>query len=154
MKVLGWCLLATLAACITNQNSNPIVGVATVNENKTNEQMTESKITDESKIAREWVEIREESKDGSFVFRPTDFPIPPARGRRHLRLTQQEALTDEGTGEGLAAGPADKLEATSVGSWKIDKKTLYVSISGWEGEYQIEELKDDILVLQKLDKAN
>ena len=155
MKVLScWCLIATLAACTPNQNNNPIVRVTTVVENKTSEQMTYAKVTDENKIAREWVEIREESKDGSLVFRPADFPIPPARGRRHLKLTQLDKSTDEGTGEVLEAGPADKLQATSVGSWKVDKKTLYVGISGWEGEYQIEQLQDDILVLQKLDIAN
>ena len=155
MKVLSFCcLIATLAACAPNQNNNPTARVANVVENKTSEKMTDAKVTNENKIAREWVEIREESKDGSLVFRPADFPIPPARGRRHLKLTQLEKSTDEGTGEVLEAGPVDKLEATSFGSWKIDKKTLYVGISGWEGEYQIEKLQDDILVLQKLEITN
>lgn len=111
-------------------------------------------MTDGNRIAREWVEIREESKDSSFIFRPIDYPIPPARGRRHLKLIQQGKQKAEGVGEGLESGPTDKMEAASIGSWKVNKKILYVSIPGWEGKYQIEELQDDILVLHKLDMSD
>lgn len=103
----------------------------------------EMAMTDEKKIAREWVEIREDSKDGSLVFRPIDYPVAPARGRRHLQLLQA------GEGSALEPGPTDRLQSSDKGNWSIDKQILRMNISGWEGDYNIEELQDNILILRK-----
>ena len=103
----------------------------------------ETRMTDENMIAREWVEIREDSKDGTLVFRPADYPVPPARGRRHLMLAK------EGRGQALDAGPTDRLESFGEGDWSIDGQILRLNISGWVGEYDIEDLQNNILVLQK-----
>lgn len=98
---------------------------------------------DENIISREWVEIREDSKGDTLVFRPVDYPIPPARGRRHLKLTQ------EGKGKWLDEGPTDKLETVSEGNWKVDSNKLILNIPGWGKEYDIEELQKNIMVLHK-----
>jgi len=98
---------------------------------------------DEIQIARTWVEIREDSIDDRLVFRPSDYPIPPARGRRQLELSRS------GQGQALDAGASDKLETVGLGEWKIDGQTLILNIRGWEGAYEIEDLQADILILQK-----
>jgi hypothetical protein len=100
-------------------------------------------MTDVNMIARNWIEIREDSKDGTFVFRPDDYPVPPARGRRHLELTEI------GESRTLGAGPTDRLETKSEGKWTIDGEILRLNIQEWEGEYEIENLQDTILVLRK-----
>lgn len=93
-------------------------------------------------ITREWVEIQEENKDGFIVLRPLDYPIPPARGRRHLDLSAGGLM------EAKSPGPADKLES-SVGKWSIEGKQLHIEVPGWGGDYDIEDLKADIMILQK-----
>lgn len=99
-------------------------------------------MSDAKSITREWVEIQEESKGGIIVLRPLDYPIPPARGRRHLDL---------GTGGLMGAkspGPSDKLESLG-GEWSIEDRHLHLNAPGWEGNYDIEDLKSDILILRK-----
>ncbi|HID49085.1 MAG TPA: hypothetical protein EYP40_05650 [Chromatiales bacterium] len=100
-------------------------------------------MTDDPILARRWIEIREESKDDILVFRPEDYPVPPARGRRHLELSA------EGQGRALGEGSTDRLETTSEGDWTTDGRTLRLSIPGWEGEYEILDLRDTILSLRK-----
>jgi hypothetical protein len=100
-------------------------------------------MADKEKLTREWVEVAEESDGGAIHLRPSDYPIPPARGRRHLSLEQR------GGSEALGAGATDKLESIGSGSWSLDGDTLHVTAPGWEGNYQIEKLTDDLLILRK-----
>jgi hypothetical protein len=99
-------------------------------------------MTDTKSITREWVEIQEENKDGIIVLRPLDYPIPPARGRRHLDLGRGGLM------DAKSPGPTDKLES-SGGEWSIEGKQLHLKAPGWEGDYDIEELKTERLILRK-----
>ncbi len=120
-----------------------VLGLAALGYYGLQTKKAEANMTNENLIARVWVEIREDSTDEKLVLRPTDYPIPPARGRRQLELTEI------GQGQALEAGPADKLETVSHGGWSIEDQTLLLNIEGWEGTYEIEDLQDDILVLRK-----
>jgi hypothetical protein len=91
-------------------------------------------MTDIKFISREWVEIKEESSGARIVFRPIDFPIPPARGRRHLNL---EA---DGVADAKDPGPTDKLIGKG-GKWSLKDRRLHLEAPGWEGEYDVEDLQ-------------
>lgn len=93
-------------------------------------------------ISREWVEIQEESSGARIVFRPIDYPIPPARGRRHLNLEES------GVADAKVPGPTDKLIGKS-GKWSLEGRHLHLEAPGWEGEYEVEVLQEDLLVLRK-----
>ena len=99
-------------------------------------------MVDAGRIARHWVEIREESQGDRLVFRPFEAPIPPARGRRSLVLKPGHAA------ESRSPGPTDRAVGAG-GEWEIEGDTLTVTAPGWEGRYRIEELSDDRLVLAK-----
>lgn len=107
-------------------------------------EQVETRMMEEHVIARKWVEIQEDSKDGKIVFRPADYPIRPARKpRRQLELSE---LGDVRT---LQGGSDDRLEPKSEGKWEQEGRTLRLNIQEWEGEYEIEDLQDTILVLKK-----
>lgn len=101
-------------------------------------------MTDPKQLAREWVEVREESEGERIVLRPSDYPVPPSRGgRRHLELGLS------GQGRALGLGATDKLEAKGSGDWSLEGEALQLRLKGWEGTYDIEELGNDILVLRR-----
>ncbi|WP_347265656.1 hypothetical protein [Paracoccus sp. (in: a-proteobacteria)] len=101
-------------------------------------------MTDQAKLARRWVEISEECRDGRIVLRPPDYPMPRSRGgRRHLDL--QPA----GQVRALGSGPADALECKDQGGWSLTGDALVLDLAGWQGSYAIEELGADILVLRR-----
>lgn len=138
-----------MGAALKRRNALIIIGCSviiffgTLIAVENNSYKTKVIMIDEKLISREWIEIREDSKDDMLVFRPANFPIPPARGRRHLKLTT------EGQAKWLDAGPTDKLETASEGNWKIDKNKLFLNIPGWEKEYEIVELNQNKMVLIK-----
>jgi len=100
-------------------------------------------MSDANSITREWVEIQEEGKDGLIILRPLDYPVPPVRqGRRHLDLGKGGVM------DAKKQGPTDKLES-SGGEWSIEGKHIHLKAPGWEGDYDIEDLKRDILILRK-----
>jgi len=100
----------------------------------------ETIMSDELMLAREWVEIREDSHEGRIVCRPVTYDIPPARGRRRLDLR------DQGIAAEKRAAADDKL-ATQLGNWKVDENELTITAGGWSGTYRIEDLTDVLLVL-------
>lgn len=101
-------------------------------------------MADPDELARDWVEVSEEGDGGRVVLRPQDYPIPPSRGpRRHLRLAPS------GSVQSLAADARDALETKGQGHWSLNGKTLRLDLGGWEGDYEIEELGTDILILRR-----
>ena len=95
------------------------------------------------KLARDWVEVREESDGGRIVLRPLGYAVPPSRdGRRRL------ALAPTGQARSLAAGPTDALEEKSGGGWSREGDVLRLDLEDWRGDYVIERNDDDILVLR------
>ena len=97
-------------------------------------------MNDEAMLAREWVEIQEESSDGQIVCRPITFDIPPARGRRRLDLREQ------GIAAAKSPGADDRL-TSQLGGWIKEGNILIVTSDGWAGTYRIEDLTDILLVL-------
>jgi hypothetical protein len=101
-------------------------------------------MADPRQLAREWVEVGEESEGKRIVLRPSSYSIPPSRGgRRHLELGPS------GQGRALGLGATDRLEAKGSGGWSLEGDTLQLELTGWEGTYDIEQLGDEILVLRR-----
>ena len=51
---------------------------------------------------------------------------------------------------GKGQGPTDAPVPESAGSWSSEGERLHVILPGWDGNYDIRELTDDRLVLEKL----
>lgn len=101
-------------------------------------------MADEAKLCREWIEIREETTADHFVFRSSTVQIPPTRGgRRGLELSES------GLAEAKAPGPTDAMQSQGTGRWSLEGDMLHIELPGWAGDYEIEELKDNVLVLRK-----
>ncbi|MFZ1426918.1 MAG: hypothetical protein WAS21_09140 [Geminicoccaceae bacterium] len=101
-------------------------------------------MAEDSRLARDWVEVREEADGDRLVFRPAGYPVPPTRGgRQHLQLAPSGEIRS------LAQGPADAMETKGSGSWSRDGDVLRLKLKGWEGEYVIEELGNDRLELRR-----
>ena len=92
------------------------------------------------KLARHWVEIAEESTPERIVLKPMSEKIPPARGRRWLDLSSP------GQAAAFTANRADKMTAKQ-GDWKFQDGLLELKAPGWNGEYEIEEINEEILVI-------
>jgi hypothetical protein len=98
---------------------------------------------DPAAIARHWVHSHEEDEGGTQVFRPADFPLPPARGRDAL------ALDSDGTLRRSIPGPDDRSSQLPTGSWKLDGRRLILRQEGGERkEFSIEGLASDKLLLR------
>lgn len=94
-------------------------------------------------VTGDWVEIAEQGDTDRLVFYRMGADIPPARGRRHLTLTEQ------GYAETEAPGPTDKSEHSGSGGWIRDGDILHIRVPGWEGDYDIEVLQDTRLILRR-----
>lgn len=101
-------------------------------------------MADREKLARDWIEVGEEGDGTRIVLRPPDYPVPRSRGGRR-RL----ALAGSGKVRALAPGPADALESAGQGGWSLRGDILVLELPGWQGEYQVERLAEDILVLRR-----
>lgn len=102
-------------------------------------------MVDRKALCRDWVEIREEGAGDRLVLRPADDNLPPSRQpRRRLELAASGAAATK------AQGPTDAPMTESAGSWSYEGDRLHVALPEWEGNYDIRELTDDRLVLEKL----
>jgi hypothetical protein len=103
-----------------------------------------ARVTPDS-LAKTWLHSHEEDTAGSQVFRPSDFPFPPARGRDALTLNPDGSLQRSG------AGPDDRRRNLSGGSWKVQGDNLHVDFGdGSRRSYVIEEAQPDKLQLRPL----
>lgn len=101
-------------------------------------------MTDRNLVAREWVEIKERHSDKRIVFRAITAPIRPTRGnRRRLDLRQSGEAGDK------TSGASDRPISTGFGTWSLEKGRLKVNTPDWEGEYIIEEIDEEEMILQK-----
>jgi hypothetical protein len=93
-------------------------------------------------ISGQWVEIREESTPGAIMFRSIDSDIPPARGRRHLKLDE--------LGLARAGGPSadDRVRFSDAARWQVSNDKLIVEGGEWQGIYRIKEADGTVLVLE------
>ena len=94
-------------------------------------------------LMREWVEMEQDPDGRTVTLRPADHDLPPSRmPRRRLDLRRGGEAT------ALAAGAADAIERQAVGSWQRDGQDLTLDLPGWEGDYRIERLTEEMLVLR------
>ena len=101
-------------------------------------------MADTEKIVKEWVEVREECSKDRLVLRSADYPMAPARGgRRHLELCRDGAARDR------AQSASDAIATMGSGGWSVREDTLQLDLKGWSGDYAIEEVGDDKLVLRR-----
>ncbi|WP_135501368.1 hypothetical protein [Roseovarius aestuariivivens] len=101
-------------------------------------------MADQTMLAREWVEVQEESSGDRLVLRPLDYPVAPTRGgRRHLDLSTSGAASN------LAQGATDEISMVSEGGWSLQEDILRLDLEGWNGTYEVEEIGDKILVLRR-----
>lgn len=93
-------------------------------------------------LARQWAEIHEEKRPGYLVWREVSVPMPPTRKPRR-RL----CLHADGHAELLVGSPTDSLQREAEGCWSCGGRVLHLTLPGWEGDYEIETLALDTLVL-------
>ncbi len=56
-------------------------------------------------LARRWMHSFEEVHDGIAVYRPADYPFPPARGRAGIEFSDDGSFTEWAIGRGDAREP-------------------------------------------------
>lgn len=78
---------------------------------------------DSSVLTRAWIHAHEEDEGDLLVFRPADYPVPPARGRDSLTLSANDELTRGGP------GPDDR-HVTETGTWRVDGRELVLQVPG------------------------
>lgn len=93
-------------------------------------------------LAQDWVEIAERCEPGRLVLKALSSTIAPSRmPRRRLCLgANGDAL--------LQAGSAnDALETQGHGHWSCRDDVLSLTLPGWEGDYHIEALEEETLII-------
>ena len=97
-------------------------------------------------ICRRWVHSHEEDDGDAQVFRPSDHPLPPSRGRRCLDLRRDGSLLE------TRPGADDRAEGTR-GRWTLEGDRLRLFKEGEaqaEGrELEVVTLASDRLVLRR-----
>ncbi len=102
-----------------------------------------NKPIDVSHLTQAWIHSHEEDTATATVYRPAQFPFPPARGRTGFQLQP------DGTLSARKPGPTDQPVIAS-GSWKLDGDTLELAQKGQGKQLLcIESVEPDRLVVQK-----
>ncbi len=101
-------------------------------------------MVDVSRLRKTWVEIRELGDGSKIVLKCLDDDIPMSRAPR-----RQLDLAPEGQVSLLEGSPTDQHEQTGTGEWRSDGQTLELNLKDWEGSYEIKELSDNTLILQR-----
>lgn len=102
--------------------------------------LTGMAMADAEKLMKRWIEQREENTADRVVFRPAGYDLPPARGRRALDLSTADKAVAR------VPGPTDRPES-QLGTWSVDGNTLTLAVGPWHGQFPIEELTSDKLVI-------
>jgi len=95
---------------------------------------------------RVWMRSHEEEQGPVRLYRPQNYPFPPARGREGLEFRS------DGTFDYLTPGRGDK-PVSNTGRWRSapnDPIRITANIGGTVIELKIVELKDDMLRLEWL----
>ena len=96
-------------------------------------------------LCRHWVHSHEEDRGNAQVFRPSDHPLPPSRGRRCLELRPDGTLLETRPG-------ADDRAQGSRGRWRLagDRLLLYRDAEAQEPDRELElvTVASDRLVLK------
>jgi hypothetical protein len=93
-------------------------------------------------LAQSWVHAHEEDTPTTSVYRPAQFPLPPARGRTGFQLHADGSLTARGP------GPADQT-VTAPGTWTLAGNRLELCPQGERAHnLEIESVEPDRLVVK------
>ncbi|MGW1088405.1 hypothetical protein ACWD4L_19285 [Streptomyces sp. NPDC002596] len=96
-------------------------------------------------LFRHWVHSFEEDTEGMTVYRPADYPFPPARGRRGLEFGQDGTCIDHPVGRGDAPD-------TVPGHWQlVEGRRLAISFPGNgrpDRELEILRCNEDVLEIR------
>jgi len=96
-------------------------------------------------LFKRWTRSPEDDTATSLVFRPADYPFPPARGRVSYEFAPGGELLYGGI------GPTDR-PTSSRGTWRLeeDGKTLVLHVPGEvEQTLKIESLSEEQLVVRR-----
>jgi hypothetical protein len=101
---------------------------------------------DASLLSQEWVHAHEEDTEGTAVYRPVDYDLPPTRGRKGFDLRPDGSLVETGI------GPTDRAQQTP-GTWRLsgDNRLELSKPSADQPQrvLEIESLERDKLVVRK-----
>jgi len=100
---------------------------------------------DKKLLVRHWVHSAEEDTATETVYRPSDFPLPPSRGRAGLEFS------GDGTFKRIGIGATD-ISRVVEGSWKIEStgaKEVSVTVADEPHLMKIQDLKPDRLAIKK-----
>lgn len=89
-------------------------------------------MNDEAQLVGSWTHSHEEDRDGLELWRPADYPFPPARGRTTFTL-----LPDHGAVVGTPG--LDDRGTTQAGTWSLEQRpdgdVLIVDLPQWRATY-------------------
>ncbi|MZF84901.1 hypothetical protein [Streptomyces sp. SID5643] len=95
-----------------------------------------------SDLFRSWLHSYEEDDDDVRVYRPDDFPFPPARGRRGMEFAPDGTFVDHPLGRGDAPG-------TVPGRWRlVADRRIELTFGGDRPDRALEIVRCDADVLQ------
>jgi hypothetical protein len=100
-------------------------------------------------LHKRWVHSYEEDDGDEMVFRPSDFDLPPARGRRQIELRRDGSYLE------AFPGPTDVPEQAG-GSWllKGDKLALHPGGDRPEEEWRVVAAEADRLRLRRIESGS
>jgi len=99
---------------------------------------------DQQALAGHWLHSHEEDSASETVYRPKDYALPPARGRKALELGPSGRYTE------LGFGPTDRRVESGSGNWKLTGDALVLTdTAGHERRRQVVEVTPQRLVLAK-----
>ena len=78
-----------------------------------------------------WTHSHEEDQDDVQVFRPSDRPLPPSRGRTSFTLHA------DGTADAGTPGPSDRGRTSEGGTWQVEGDVLTVRCPGWAAAFEV-----------------
>jgi hypothetical protein len=96
----------------------------------------------DSRIAGPWVQSHEEGDRDRIVLRRPDYPFPPARGRVAITL-------EPGGGVDARHPGADDRSVPGTGAWSLSGSRLVISAPGLAGEFDVESIDEQTLILRR-----
>ncbi|MFE8963546.1 hypothetical protein ACIP17_28125 [Streptomyces iakyrus] len=95
-----------------------------------------------SGLFRSWLHSYEEDHEDVRVYRPDDFPFPPARGRRGMEFAPDGTFVDHPLGRGDAPGAVP-------GRWRlVPDRRIELTFDGDRPDRELEIVRCDADVLQ------
>lgn len=95
-------------------------------------------------LSRSWTHAHEEDRDDRMVFRRSETPLPPSRGRMSFELEPS------GVAHSVGPGPDDR-RVRAEGSWRLEGSVLKLQLPDQaEQQFQVESVDDERLIVKRL----